>query len=75
MFGGKGKGGKAMNDSWIFESDTETWKRPAVISDLPVPVMLLSLYMIRTVAAAASNLYWCCQIRVVCGQTCGKFDV
>ena len=24
MFGGKGKGGKAMNDSWIFENDTET---------------------------------------------------
>ena len=37
MFGGKGKGGKALNDTWIFESDTETWKRPTVLSDNPVP--------------------------------------
>ena len=39
LFGGKGKGGKALNDSWIFESDTKTWKRPAVVSDFPVPAL------------------------------------
>ena len=39
MFGGKGKDDKPLNDSWIFESDTETWTRPTVVTDVPVPAL------------------------------------
>ena len=57
MFGGKGKGGKALNDSWIFESDTETWKRPAVVSDLPVPAFF------RHAALAVHDPYSSCSCK------------
>ena len=39
MFGGKDKSGKALNDTWIFESDTKTWKSPTVVSEFPVPAL------------------------------------
>ena len=39
MFGGKGKDDNPLNDSWIFESDTETWTGPTVVSDVPVPAL------------------------------------
>jgi hypothetical protein len=54
MFGGKGKDGQALNDSWVFESDTETWKRPTIISDFPVPALF------RHAALAVHDSYGNC---------------
>ena len=73
MFGGKGKGGKAMNDSWIFESHTEIWKRPAVISDLPVPALF------RHAALAVHDPYSSCSCKqsvlVLSDQSCMWSDL
>ena len=68
MFGGKGKDGKALNDSWIFESDTETWKRPAVISDLPVPALFL--YAVLAVHDRYSNCSCKQSVLVLSDQSC-----
>ena len=48
MFGGKGKDNKPPNDSLIFESDTETWTRPTVVSDVPVPALFRQIFGIYT---------------------------
>ena len=44
MFGGKGRDDKPLNDSWIFERYTETWTRPTVVSDVPVPALFLQIF-------------------------------
>ena len=72
LFGGKEQGGQALNDSWIFESDTKTWKRSAVVSDFPVPALF------RHAALAIHDPHSNCSCYLILsGQSrpYGKFDV